>query len=313
VGKRVLVLGLVLFLAFCGIALAISNPDAISIGSVAVFEDVVEPGDQLFFVRYDVSYSSEPSEDVEDAFLMAIYNPDGTTTGYTRPLNYYQHNIISIYLTPSQALTWGSAYRVRVMGNPGLFSPLTEGTNMFTKILGVDDYKGIELLGGYLIEQAKDLQTDWGITLLTSGDLLNTTGAMYFNKAIPGIYNIVPDIFQVSSSFPSINVTTNWTTEGEDLWLEHKGPALNAAMVDIADWLGTSPNWIGIGITSMLAMIFGSTVYAITKNPGYSLVFSTLTLPLAAWGGLLEMTIWIVVFMVVAVIFGIIFIQGRFT
>ena len=77
---------------------AVDDPTSVSIGDCNVFTDLLEDGDQLYFVRYDVSYSPEPEEDAEDTWQMALYDTDGTTLieGAVRPLNYYQHNIISI-------------------------------------------------------------------------------------------------------------------------------------------------------------------------------------------------------------------------
>jgi hypothetical protein len=152
--------------------LAIGSPTSVSIGDVFVFRDVLTTGDQLYFVRYDVSYAGNQTEDAEDTWQVALYDSSGGLVA-TRPLNYYQHNIISIYLTSTQALAWEGAHSIKIMGMPSVFSPLIEGTNMRTRVFAPGDYYEKASLGGVMVMQAGVLEADWGITLLTSGDKLN--------------------------------------------------------------------------------------------------------------------------------------------
>ena len=135
---------------------AVADPDDIGIGDVYVFDNVLETNDILVYVRCDVNYGTEPGEDAEDTFQMAIYDTDGTTLmdGCVRALNYYQHNIISIYLdADDNVLTVGEAYRVRIMGNPGLFD-LEENVNMDTWTLSTGDYRDVGLFAGIVVAQA---------------------------------------------------------------------------------------------------------------------------------------------------------------
>ena len=169
---------------------AISNPDSIAIQSVKVFQNIFEDGDFLVFVRYDVNYSADPDEPADETFLVNLYDTDGTTLLYQRPLNYYDLNIVSIYLTPAQAsgLTWEGAHVIKVMGNPSVFGGLTEGINLVSRTLessanyvsgDMDASRGY--LGIFCINTARVLQADddWP-TLLTSNDKLNTQGAITF-------------------------------------------------------------------------------------------------------------------------------------
>jgi len=197
---------------------AISNPDSIAIQSVKVFQNIFEDGDFLVFVRYDVNYSADPDEPADETFLVNLYDTDGTTLLYQRPLNYYDLNIVSIYLTPAQAsgLTWEGAHVIKVMGNPSVFGGLTEGINLVSRTLessanyvsgDMDASRGY--LGIFCINTARVLQADddWP-TLLTSNDKLNTQGAITFNAAIPGLYSACPSIYSTAISPPGLPTVT---------------------------------------------------------------------------------------------------------
>lgn len=262
-------LGIVFFLfLFIPIqVVAISNPDYVSIGDVYVFEDVLATGDVLVYVREDVSYPVQPDEDSEDTFLMAIYDTDGTTLIAARSLNYYQHNIISIYLAPSDnVLVSGSAYYVRIMGSPALFE-LVENVNMDTRVLTAGDYYDLTDLGGIMITQAGILEDDWGIDLLTANEKLNSTGSYYFLKAIPGLSTMVPLIFATSTGGFTYT-RDNQATTGLNITNNQTPVSLTNAFAGIAAILGiesTSFSEFGSGL--FMALIVGAVLYAATRRP----------------------------------------------
>jgi len=213
VGMVVLVLLVVLMPTYP--VLAVDNPTDTSILAGKVFENIFSDGDWLFFVRYDINYSTDPDESADETFLVALYDTDGTTLLYQRALNYYGHNIISIYLTPTQAstLVWGTEYVVKVMGNPSIFGTLTEGINMATRSLSAsEDYidgdmdSSREDLGIYCINTGKVLGSSWTpeVDLVTTGDKLNAAGALVFNTAIPGLYTAVPGIYETAVAPPEL-------------------------------------------------------------------------------------------------------------
>ncbi len=213
------VVGLVLLLGVAVVTpvLAIDDPTDTSIKSAKVFQSIFSDDDMLFFVRYDVNYSSDPDEPADETFVVSLYDTDGTTLLYQRELNYYGLNIISIYLTPVQAagLTWENEYVIKVMGNPSIFDELTEGVNMATRSLSPsNDYISGDMdtsrgfLGQFCIDTAKVLQADWGITLVTGSDKLNVQGSITFNAAIPGLYTAVPGIYSTAVAPPELDIVT---------------------------------------------------------------------------------------------------------
>lgn len=260
-------------------AFAIGDPDYITIGDAYAFRNILESGDILMFLRYDVSYSTVPDEDAESTYIMAIYDTDGTTLLHTRPLNYYEHNVISIYLSAdNNDLTWGSEYYLRVMGNPAVFPVLTEGTNMRTRTLSGGDYAATEDFGGVLISQAAILEDDWpGVTLLTASDLLNVTGAKYFNDAIPGLTQMLPDIFSEQTlTFPFTRSTYNNT--GINRTIDNLPTSLNSAIRGMDDIFGiTNHNWGGFAWTLLAGLIVGGIIYGTVGRPDVTLLGGVLT------------------------------------
>src|SRR4030042_568059 len=81
---------------------AVADPDDIQVYSAKAFENIFETGDMLFVMRYNVEYASEPTEDAEYTFQMQLLNSIDNSLIISRPLNYYQINVHSIYLTAAQ-------------------------------------------------------------------------------------------------------------------------------------------------------------------------------------------------------------------
>lgn len=263
----VLLVQLLLWVGYVG---ATANPDSISVGDVFVFEDVLEAGDSLTFMRYDVAYASQPDEDSEDTFQMAIYDTDGTTLLFVRPLNYYQHNIISIYLSASEnTLVTGGAYYVRVMGSPAIFT-LIENVTMDTRVLAPGDYYEADLLGGMMISQAEILEVDWAITLV-SEDKLNSTGSYYFDKAIPGLASMAPEIFSTSTVGFTYEPTT-YNQTGLNKTLQNLPVSLNNATTGLDEMFGvTNHNFGQFGWLGFAGLIVGGGVYGATRRPDIAL------------------------------------------
>lgn len=239
----IMVLGLLLLTV--SPTFAISNPDSISTEDIYVFRNVLSSGDQLYFVRYNINYTATPSESASDAFQMALYE-EGNGSPHIRGLNYYGHNIISIYLSSSQALSWGGAHVVRVTGSPSLFGTLTEGVNMISTPLSGGDYKEASQLGAIMLAQAEALEVDLG-TLLTDDGYLDATGTFYFKRAVNSLDVMAPEIFSERTTYASID-RTDYTYGYEEGLHEHQGPRLEAAIDDIGDLFGmggkgTSPDY----------------------------------------------------------------------
>ena len=258
---------------------AIANPNSITLHTAKAFENIWETGDMLFVVSYDVNYTSEPSESAETTFLTTLLAADGTTLLMSRALNYYQYNLISIYATAAQVislgLTWSSDYRLRVTGNPALFSTLTEGTNMRTVTLSASDWNADgtltskELLKLHCIDIAETLEADWAVVLLvttsTGEQVLNSTGTVTFLDAIPGLQNAIPNLFQLSSSVLTITPKVSGADYAVNSQIDARlGSNIGNAFTGIGTFLGIGQNsaaglWAIIFLLTIASIVFLST------------------------------------------------------
>lgn len=307
-----IVLALVFALLLPGLVYAIGNPEGgVSIGDAYVFRNVVEAGDQLWFVRYDTSYDPVPEEEPEDTWQMALYNSTDALIA-TRPLNYYQHNIISIYLGPEEALVWGEAHKVRIMGMPSVFGTLTEGVNMRTRTLAGGDYWGWDYLAGIMITQAGILEDDWAIDLLTASGKLNSTGKTFFLAAVPGLGTMAPEIFETILEDVDVEYK-NYTQAYAESLKSNAGGRLSYAISDMGNLLRVSSEWMGFWLVLMVFLILVGTISAGVGNPGWAFIggFSLLAVGGFLLGGGI-FTLVMVLTAIVGIVFGIYFILGRF-
>ena len=303
-----------IYLTFILPVYAISNPDnGTRILDVAVFRNIKETGDQLYYVRYDVSYLTEPTEPASDAFQMIIYDVAGTTVLFSRDLNYYQHNIISIYLTAAQALTWDSNYIIRIQGKVGLFLLLVEDINMDTWTLNSSDYHEETEVESYMLDQASILEADWGLTLLNTSNQLNSTGAIAFNDCIPGLINYYPTLYGTSTSVPTVT-WGNWTQAYVNTLGANEGSKLHATMSALGGFIGVTGDWMAFWITLMAAFVLGGIVYTFSGSSAAALTFAFFALPAAVFLGLgsVLFNLMATIFIILAIGFGIVFILARF-
>ena len=318
----VLLVTLLVLLSVATPAYAIEDPDSISIESVKVYEGLWESGDMLFLVEYKIMYGSNPDEDPQDTFLLGVWA--GAVKGPDRPLDYYYHNFTSVYLTAAQVATFGYTFedelKVRVAGNPAYFPVLTEGVNMDTATLSAGNWvNGGDLettrtyLAAWCIILAKVFEASWDITLLTSGDKLNSTGMLKFKEAIPGLDSICPEIFQVYATFPEYDDPA-YTPTYEVTLLGRMGPRLEVALNGLGQWLTGKPDMGGLvgGVgLAILFFVLAGRIFVATGSVPTSVVVSIPFLFVGNLIGVLSLTITFVAAFLVLVTFAITFILGR--
>jgi len=270
-------------------AYAIANPDSISVWQPKVYENIWETGDMLFVAEYDVEYASEPDESASTAFLVQLFDTDGTTLLLSRQLNYYQHNLISLYAdadtVTSLGLAWEDSYKVAITGNPALFGTIAEGTNKVTTTLSASDYNADGtltskvLLKNHCIDIAEALENDWAVTLISttnSGEqVLNSTGATVFLDAIPNLGTPLPDLFRLSESVPTVDTnvaTANYSVSSRiDARL---GTSISNSLSGIGTFLGIGDN-SAAGLWAIITiLVIASIVFLNTGNQMASLVLA---------------------------------------
>jgi len=85
-------------------------------------------------------------------------------------------------------------------------------------------------LGAYIMQQAQILEINWGVKLWesgASGNVLTEVGAEYFTVTIPGLQNVVPNIFGSGQIF-----NPNWP--------DGPGMGTSAAITWMNQWDGTA-------------------------------------------------------------------------
>lgn len=302
---------------------AIANPDSISVESVKAYVGVWEAGDMLFVVEHRVMYTTEPTEDPSDAFLVGVWK--STVKGPDRPIIDYQHNFLSIYLTLAQVTSFGyvinDELKIRVMGNPSLFGTLTEGVNMRTYTLSAGNWlqgssmtQTRQYLADWSIILAKVFEVSWTVTLLTSADKLNTTGKMIFEEAIPGLQSICPSIFQVSASYPEMPAAPGAKTFEATL-KARAGTRLTTALEDLGEWI-TGKSGMGVLIgglgVGLLYFILAGRIFISTGSVPIAVAVSIPFLFVGNLVGILPLTVTFIAAFLVVVTFGLTFILGRF-
>lgn len=176
-----------------------------------VYRNLLEPGDFLVVVEYNIPYASPPTTSAGDTYILRMMSVDGLTQlGSNIPYPYndfgYNYGVTSIYFTAAQVtslgLTWEAAYILRLEGNPLQFAAAPP---LAIYALAAGDYDPSTTADGSraalatkVIAIAEVLQAQWAITLLTSGPsapVLNSTGAQYFGLAIRSLVNMAPQAF----------------------------------------------------------------------------------------------------------------------
>lgn len=312
---RGIFLGVLLLSLFTGSVFAIGDPEGgVSNLDTYVFRDVLSSGDQLYYIRYCVNFTSAPSERAIDTWQMALYDYLGNLVA-TRPLNYFGENIISIYLTPSQALSWGYAHQVKIEGMPSIYGNLTEGVNMVSYNLSVYDYKEGTALADTMLAQAAILQTDLGLTLLSTGRLA-AIGSQIFQLAIPNLTYMVPTIFLEATDIIAPDWNTNYSTAYSDSLRVNEGTSLTEAITSIGSIFRIPHDWMAfwmiiIGMLSLVGIVVAGAGSG--GSPSWGLVVGYAFLAGVSWfiGGAVFILVCIIP-VILAVIFGIYFIVGRF-
>lgn len=306
-------LGILLVSLLAGSVFAIGDPEGgVSILDTFVFRDVIESGDQLYFVRYAVNFTSMPEERAVDTWQMSLYDYLGTLVA-TRPLNYFGENIISIYLEPDQALSWGYAHQVQIGGMPSLYGNLTEGINLVSYNLSVYDYLEGTYLGNTMLAQAAILETDLGLDLLSTYGRLVAVGSQLFLYAVPKLTYMASTIFESATEDVDVNYNPDYDTSyGEGLRV-HEGLSLTNAITSLGNMINVNHDAMAFWLIMIFFLCMGGLIFSIGGNPAWGITVGYACLAGGAYlmGGTMFILVTIIP-VLLAVVFGIYFLLGRF-
>lgn len=179
----------------------LSNPDTLFIGDVKVFRNYLVSGDQLIVFRYEIGYTTTPTQNVIDFFAFELY--DGATLKAKTPVKDWGHRPASIYFSPSNTLTYHQAFTLKVRGIVGKWETIPEGS---VSVSASDWDSDINNLDIWVWNEAELINsTDW-LAYGASGTVLTTTGCNVFNRAIPALSSIRTKVCAFPSGFPDPEV-----------------------------------------------------------------------------------------------------------
>ena len=237
---------LALAVASQGVAYASHIPDTIQALRADAYKDVIETGDVLFVAMYDIKYSNCdtstttgcPLDTITETFLGNLIDDNGATTcalgtaklrtvspitSIPAGFNGYNQGVFSIYMTASEVSS-GTPNEVRIdqachsleiQANPAHFAAFVADQINVTWRAGTETVITIAIR-----ERATQLSNNWGLDLISNvGSRLNDAGRLYFEKAIPNLRTIAPDLFadDVVAPEPNLSDFTNQTTYADGL------------------------------------------------------------------------------------------------
>lgn len=322
---RVLVLALVGLFLVSPVAYAISNPDNIDFGTgttmtYKVFENVLETGDWLIPVEGWVYYATPPTDyTAEEAFLFELLNTAGNVTIRSTTLNEYGDRPISIYMSAdtvtSLGLVSGTAYGLRLTGNPLIFPSTTNNTK--TIYLAAGDYIDQSVatdtnnpLRDYLIMMADHIE-DYDspsspyITSVLGVKYLTLDGGDIFIEGIPNIASMCPTLFQAGlepmpSEPPSSTGSYALTLTPGQKW----GATAAQGLTDLGVYLGINQALAGSTVLFILVIMFAVFAYAKTES-GVSVLLMVAATPfLGAYLGLMPMALAFIFVIIIITLLG---------
>lgn len=245
----------------------ISAPTSIAIEYVHVNRNLVHAGDQLFYARYNIAYSSVPSVSIYESFIFRLIAADNVTElaanlAYPYINGGYGQGIISFYFENATAPAWGGDYYIRVSGNPTQFTtpPLQQfiiSTSSYTSKTTEADNRD-ELTTNMLV-QANTLSTSWAVTLTTTstvGTVFNDYGEAYFPNAISGLRIMAPALFLVQLETPDYTARTWSTNQSAAYEARYDGTDMKNRLTDFGDLFSQNFSMIGGIFVLVLSLLF---------------------------------------------------------
>lgn len=253
---------------------------------------------------------TNPGYDASSAFSFELLNTAGNVTLAAVPLQSYGDRPIGIYLNPSQVtsanLTVGTAYGIRIQGNPLVF-PSPTGNNV-TAFLSSGDYTNQELgddggiptnnsLRNFCLEIAKNMEvtdtaTGFYIVTVQGFSYLTSLGGNLFIEGIPNLNQMCPILFQSSvSSMTGDEPSSNGTYQSMLTPLNQWGATTSNGLTMIGSYLGINQALAGSVILFLLASLLAFWFYQKTQSGVAVILLVGATPFLGAWMGLMPLAL----------------------
>jgi len=269
-------------------------PDELYLCNVLVVESYQSQGDQLIVFQYNIGYASgDPSQNARDFFAFEVY--DGATLVARAPVLAWGNKPGSVYLSPTNALVWGQAFTLKVVGLASQWDTIPQAS------IAVQDYDWTydredfkSQLRDWCVIIAGVIDTTW-VTHSAAGDMLSDTACAIFNSTIPAISSRIPDLCSTTVGFVDIEPKSHTDETQRGLTTDNLGPQVNAILDSGADIFGMDS---GASFGSILAIIillgFAIGLGFLSHSTAFTLIGVTALSFVFLWGGLIALA-WVMV------------------
>ena len=240
-----------------------ANPDSTpTIEQMNFYQNSIESGDITLIIYANVPYASLPSTPASRTFIWRLIDEDGVTElGSTVGLDFnddgYGYNVYSMYFSASEVtalgIVWGTAYTVRLSGNPSVFD--TPPIYNYAVVAGDYSSETVQAtvqaeIATRIIDLGTALNIRWGLSadesLILENEtttVLSTIGESFFRGAIHGVQAMAPGAFSIVVRAIDIDArewdpeySSNVTSQFSGTWVDtakEGGKALFGADYDL--------------------------------------------------------------------------------
>ncbi len=313
--------GLVFFLGGSGPAYALGNISNMSIMEVTAFQNQWVPGDQLFIIEYNMDYQVQEGDHAATLFQATMSYTTDSELIQLRPIVYFNHSIISLYLPVDKAVVWGvPAYTFTVEGRSYYWPNLSEGVTKASWTANCTWKTGViptsrTYLRYYCLQAATALSRDeeWYSTpLLDDAETrFSSEGEVFFNNVIPDLGYVCPDLF-TSAMYIPVYEDYPYDATYEQSLLDNAPSRLRTAMDNLGEWIGFPGLLVGGICIGLIFILLAGRVYVATGSPAAGAVLALPVLIVGMLLGLIPMTIILVIGLIIILLVGIVFVLARF-
>jgi len=247
-----------------GKALAIDEPDSVSLSGITIFSDLLTTADFLAFVPYEITFGTNPSETIAETFIFRLISADGSTelgTVTAEPLynSGYDSGVVSFYI--ESGMVSGTAYIFRVQQNPTLYP----APQYWDFVIGISNYSGAtdqaDALRVKVLDSAVTLTPEFGVALTTTSEsgatVLSIYGELYYLAVIPGLQIMSPELFSVQLENPDFSKRTWSTTFADTIRTRYAGTFIEDFFTGYAGLfsIDTSPAMNGIAVFLFIVVV----------------------------------------------------------
>lgn len=200
------------------IALAVDDPDALTISEVQVTEDNYETDDQLYIIPFEIGSCNTTEYTATDLFIIRLLD-DGVEiasgTPYSFADNGFSSGCIGFYFSAldSDLPTWSTAnLSVEIVGNSTIS---WNGTSHYVSSNSFNWASSKSYVAIKVRSLAQQFENEWSIDMIEPVNGVNQLtdyGEAYFGSTIPNLSDIAPILFVSGTELPVFSSTDNNTT-----------------------------------------------------------------------------------------------------